>query len=486
MSPSERELMGIGGAGLVPAPPVVPAGARRPQVRPGAVDATSVPSTQDFSVVYSRWMPALTRYCRGILRSDADAEDAAQNAMLKAMDALATGPAPERLPPWLHRIARNEAISLMRRRDSAVALSDDDHPAGPSLEEVASTRRRLSQLLTDLQALPERQREALVLREVDGLAHRDIAGQLGITEAAAQQAVLDARRSLHAFEVGRALECDSVQTWLSAHEHARLRTRGVRAHLRDCGDCRGFSSALGTRPRDLAALLPGIGTGGLVARIIALFGGGGSGVKAALATGVLATAGAGILVAPHDQGGPGAGARARPATSAPTGLRSRTPAPVPAAHPATRSADRRSSRARSRRAATVTAGRGNDAPRRPVGPATHASAPSPASGTAAGTKGAGTPATTPGRRSPTAAPAPTGTTPTTTTAAPAPTATPSLPPGRLSDAVAPVLDAVTETSKTTVDTATQVVDSGTKVVDAATQDLEQTVEGISGSLTGGG
>jgi RNA polymerase sigma factor (sigma-70 family) len=280
------------------------------------VDASpvAVPS-QDFSVVYGRWMPALTRYCRTILRSDADAEDAAQNAMLKAMDALAAGPAPDHLPSWLHRIARNESISLMRRRQDAVALEDHDEATGATTEEVAATRRRLGDLLTDLRALPTRQREALVLRELDGLSHRSIAAQLGITEAAAQQAVLDARRSLHAYADGRALACDRVQTWLSAHEHARLRSRGVRAHLRDCGTCTDFAGALRTRPRDLAALLPVAGAGGLVARIAALFAAAPAGAQVALGLGVLATAGAGLTI--ELPSAPGRGAPDRSVAAAP-------------------------------------------------------------------------------------------------------------------------------------------------------------------------
>ncbi len=259
-------------------------------------------SAGDFSLVYSQWMPSLTRYCRRILKSDADAEDAAQNAMLKAMDALASGPPPDRLPPWLHRIARNEAITLMRRRRPAVVLDEvGDCASGPGLEEVAATRVRLAELLSDVQALPDRQREALVLRELDGLSHRAIADHLAISESAAQQAVLDARQSLQAFEAGRSLQCDSVQSWLSAHEHARLRTRGVRAHLRACHDCTAFSTGLRRRPGQLALLLPG-GAGGLLARLAALFGGGGG--KALVAAGVVATAGGAVVVVHEERAAP--------------------------------------------------------------------------------------------------------------------------------------------------------------------------------------
>lgn len=313
MSPSE--IRPSRGAGLVPAP-------RR-------ADRGCVRDHQDFATVYDRWMPQLTRYCRGLTRSEADAEDAAQNAMLKAMAALERGPAPEQMQPWLHRIAHNEAISLMRRRGTVgAAVPTDVLPdrGGPSLEEVAAVRGRLQEMLGDLRALAPRQREALMLRELEGRSYREIAAELGVSEAAAQQTVLAARRSLQDCDAGRALACEPVQRWLSAHEHARVRTRRVRAHLRDCDGCRGFQAALRTRPRDLRLLFPGGAAAGLVGRLLALVGGPGSGVaaKAVVGAGVAATAAAGVLtVAPH------APRPAHPATP-PRVVVASTPALVPA------------------------------------------------------------------------------------------------------------------------------------------------------------
>ncbi|UTI64993.1 RNA polymerase sigma factor [Paraconexibacter antarcticus] len=284
----------------------------------------------DFAAVYDRWMSQLTRYCRGLTRSEADAEDAAQNAMLKAMAALRRGPAPEQLQPWLHRIAHNEAISLMRRRGTAgAAVPTDVLPdvGGPSLEEVAAVRGRLQEMLGDLRALAPRQREALMLRELEGRSYREIAQVLDVSEAAAQQTVFAARRSLQDCDAGRALDCEPVQRWLSAHEHALVRTRRVRAHLRDCDGCRGFQAALDTRPRDLRLLLPG-GTGaGLVGRLLGLLGGGsGVAAKAVVGAGLAATATAtaGLLaIAPAPARRAGLATR-RPAVAA-TPAREATP-----------------------------------------------------------------------------------------------------------------------------------------------------------------
>jgi len=449
---------------------------------------------QDFSLVYGRWMPSLTRYCRSILRNDADAQDAAQNAMLKAMHALATGPAPEQLPPWLHRIARNEAISLMRCRRDAVALEDHHETAGPTTEEVVATRRRLGDLLADLQALPERQREALVLRELDGLSHRGIAAQLGITEGAAQQAVLDARRSLHAFADGRALECDRVQSWLSAHEHARLRSRGVRAHLRDCGSCSDFAAALRTRPRDLAALLPVAGAGGLLARIAALFAGGPVGAKVALGLGVLATAGAGLALEPP--GAVTAPPDPRPAAVAPAGAHDVTGITATAAGSGGATGANRTAGSR-----VTHARRGSQGDRRTgdgatskhaafgVSPAAGAAPVHAASAPTDGGSGSGS-----GHVSEPSSSTPAGSTPAPSSGT---TVVPSAP-KPVADALAPVVQAVDEVvapvvtavqdTVTTVTSATDHVGGTVQgVVDqAAATDPTGTVGKLTGGLTGGG
>ena len=246
------------GAGLVPAP-VHGAWTKAQDPVPSAdrkrMGGSATGSEPAFAAIYDRYMPALTSYCRRLLGSSHDGEDAAQNAMVKAMRALAAKPPPEHLRPWLYRIAEREAISLARRRVRTDDL-DSTHAATDSSEETALARQRLAQLISDLQALPERQREALVMRELGGHSHAEIARELGCTEAAAQQAVFDARASLHQFGEGRALECTTVQATLTDRDHGRLRTRRVRAHLRACEGCRGFEGALAGGHRTLGGLLP--------------------------------------------------------------------------------------------------------------------------------------------------------------------------------------------------------------------------------------
>jgi RNA polymerase sigma factor (sigma-70 family) len=209
-----------------------------------------------FAVIYDRYMPSLLRYCRRILGSVDDAEDAAQAAMVSAMRGLGQRP-PRRLRPWLYRIAHNEAISVARRHvHNEPLLETEQQGVGPDPEQAAATRARLAQLLADLHALPGRQRDALVMRELCGRSYAEIATELGSSEAAAQQAVFEARLSLHEFGKGRDLACVEIQRSISACDHARLYTRRVRAHLRACECCSAFERDLYSRRRDFALLLP--------------------------------------------------------------------------------------------------------------------------------------------------------------------------------------------------------------------------------------
>jgi RNA polymerase sigma factor (sigma-70 family) len=249
------------------------------ETTPHTADACGVGlSAIAFEEIYGQHMPELTRYCRGILRNRADAEDAAQNAMERALKALTEGPAPKRMRPWLFTIAQRESVNLLRRRSrQGLAELDESAPApGGSPEELARVRERLAELLSDLQSLAPRQREVLVARELDGRSYADIAVDLGVTEAAAQQLVLEARQSLRQCEAGRSLACAEVQTWISSHDHAVIRTRKVRAHLRGCDACRGFQHAIASRRRDFGLLLPGMGGSALWSAISAGLGQGGA------------------------------------------------------------------------------------------------------------------------------------------------------------------------------------------------------------------
>jgi RNA polymerase sigma factor (sigma-70 family) len=241
-----------------------------------------------FTALYERHHQALYRYCRSILHHDEDAHDALQSTMAKAFAALQHEERDFDLRPWLFRIAHNEAISLLRRRRDALPL-DTAQPVGrDSLPGTVETRERLARLREDLVDLPERQRAALVLRELSGLGHDEIATVLDSSPRAVKQTIFEARTSLGECDEGRAMACADIQRMLSDADGRVLRGRRVRAHLRSCRSCRQFKAALAQRPSDLALLAPPLPAAAGAALLTAIAGGG-----AATAGGGAAGAGAG-------------------------------------------------------------------------------------------------------------------------------------------------------------------------------------------------
>jgi RNA polymerase sigma factor (sigma-70 family) len=167
------------------------------------VDEAKAGSDAAFAALYVRYERAVRARCFGVLRDHHEAADAAQNAMLSALRALRRDDPPSNPRGWLLSIARNEAVSLLRRSRPAEPLEAHPAGAGPGADEGAFERERLRQLVDDLNALPDRQRGALLLREASGFSYRDIASALGTSAGNARQTVHAARRNMHKRRVGR-------------------------------------------------------------------------------------------------------------------------------------------------------------------------------------------------------------------------------------------------------------------------------------------
>jgi DNA-directed RNA polymerase specialized sigma24 family protein len=191
-----------------------------------------------FGVIFERYHAPLYRYCAGILRNSELAAAALQKTMLAALRGLKGKERSVALRPWLYRIANDEAASLLHARPSREALSQ-----------------------SELRDLPERQRSALLLRELNELDYDELAAALEITPSAARQEVFNARRALEPAGGARSPACLPIQTEMSAHEDRFERRRDIRTHLEECPDCRAFATALAERPPKLQALFalpPGV------------------------------------------------------------------------------------------------------------------------------------------------------------------------------------------------------------------------------------
>ncbi|MEA2193926.1 MAG: hypothetical protein QOG42_360, partial [Solirubrobacteraceae bacterium] len=239
-----------------------------------------------FSALYERYYEPLLSYCRSILLNAEDANDATQSALENALRALPRREPGRPLKPWLYRIAHNESINIVRRRQPVTAgIETDDLLTVPGPEVDAEQRTRLAQLVDDLRMLPERQRGALVMRELSGLSYDEIGVALNVSNEAARRAVFDARTALHDAVDGRATECTSVRRCLSDGDRRHLRARGVRAHLRHCDDCATFERAMGVRQADLHVLGPWLGGAGALGLIGLGAGGAGSSILVASGAG---------------------------------------------------------------------------------------------------------------------------------------------------------------------------------------------------------
>src|SRR5215475_7404046 len=107
-----------------------------------------------FSTLYKRYQRPLYRYCRSILRSDADAHDAVQSTLARAFEALRRGQRDAPVRPWIYRIAHNESVSLIRARKASDELSSYLTPSVARPDDRAHERDMLSSLVDDLRQLP--------------------------------------------------------------------------------------------------------------------------------------------------------------------------------------------------------------------------------------------------------------------------------------------------------------------------------------------
>jgi RNA polymerase sigma factor (sigma-70 family) len=251
-----------------------------------------------FEQIYVRYHQDLYRFCLAMVGNPPDAQDALQNTMIKVLRSLPGEKRQIKLKPWLYRIARNEAVEILRRRRESTELEPEQMPVA-ALTETAETRERLRTLLADLEQLPERQRAALVMRELSGLDFDQIGTAFGSSAAVARQTLYEARLSLRQLDAGREMRCAEVMQELSNADGRVTRRREIQAHLRTCADCRAFQDDIAKRHEDLAALapLPVAASAGLLKGVL------GSGASASAAAGGLG-------------GGVGAGAGKAIATSA--------------------------------------------------------------------------------------------------------------------------------------------------------------------------
>ena len=151
-------------------------------------------------MLVARHLPVLLGVARRMLRDDAEAEDVAQEALIKLWSAGATlelGPGGAR--PWLRRVVTNLSIDRIRarRRTDVTDEVPEQEVAADQLTGLVDGDLAV-RVNTALQALPERQRQALTLFHYEGLSQIEVGEILGVSDEAVESLLSRARRALRA------------------------------------------------------------------------------------------------------------------------------------------------------------------------------------------------------------------------------------------------------------------------------------------------
>ncbi|HEV2786271.1 MAG TPA: sigma-70 family RNA polymerase sigma factor, partial [Solirubrobacteraceae bacterium] len=221
--------------------------------------------------LFHRHHAALYRFCLGFLSHGDEAADVMQTVWERAFVTFSKRDgAVLKVRPWLYAVARNECLDVVRGRGAhqTVDMSEVELSGGVVPEERVEQRAELQLLLDDLAELSERQRSALVLRELAGLDAQELASTLETSPARALGLVAEARRSLVARRGGRGMPCAAAQRELG---HMRRRSSAVQSHLDCCSHCRTFERRRRGRSLSSLAFSPPLFVQDLVAQLSALF-----------------------------------------------------------------------------------------------------------------------------------------------------------------------------------------------------------------------
>ena len=234
-----------------------------------------------FRVIHDRYRARLLAYVRQMLAGlHPDAEDVLQDVFVRAYAGLRAHGRELSLRPWLYRIAHNRCVDELRRPMPPVLETLELAPSLAGDPVVQSEQREsLRRLIVDIGRLPDQQRSALLMRELSGMAYREIAGVLNLSVPAVKSLLVRARVGLAAAVEARDTACQEIRTELATAHDRGVRASGIaRRHLHDCSGCRDYRSELRSVSRQLAALTPAIGPFGALARLLGVESGGGAAV----------------------------------------------------------------------------------------------------------------------------------------------------------------------------------------------------------------
>jgi RNA polymerase sigma factor (sigma-70 family) len=280
-----------------------------------ATTAIGVAAARELDELYRLHAAEVFRYAYAVLGNRADAEDVTQTTFVNALRALERGEKPRKPTNWLITIAHNLIRQRFRQQQSRPVEVELDRDVAAT--EDADDGPSIDDLVRALQRIPPTQRQALVLRELEGRSYKEIGALLDVSQSALEALIFRARRSL-AEELESLVTCDRAELALSRETDGRLgrkERRRLVAHLDECASCarvaargikrRGAFKALAVLPLPFSLMffkgapsayaatgLPTIGAGAGAAAGTAA-GVGAAGVTAKVAIGLAAVAVAG-------------------------------------------------------------------------------------------------------------------------------------------------------------------------------------------------
>src|ERR671933_1654492 len=213
-------------------------------------------SDDAFRVLHDRYRQRLFAYVRQMLSSHSrqDAEDVLQDVFVRAFGALRADARQINVRAWLYRVAHNRCIDHLRRPvpPPADVFEVSRKPLHDPIEE-AQRREDLARLVQDIARLPEQQRSALLMREIDGMSYADLAGALDVTVPAVKSLLVRARVGLVDAAEARDAACHEIRADLmDAYDRGVKASSRARRHLRGCEACSEYRVALRGMRRSFA------------------------------------------------------------------------------------------------------------------------------------------------------------------------------------------------------------------------------------------
>jgi RNA polymerase sigma factor (sigma-70 family) len=207
-----------------------------------------------FEVFYARYHADVLSFCRHMLGSLDDAEDAVQQTFLATYRQIHNSSPPRHPRAWLYTVARNRCLTTIRaRRESSLAAHE---PSTEGLAEEVERRHELRELLGDVGRLPEDQRVALLLFELGALDQSEIAETIGCAPKKVKALVYQARTTLAHRAEARNARCGEIRQQLATLRGGTLNSRALKHHLQICEGCAEYRDEVRRQRARFGLILP--------------------------------------------------------------------------------------------------------------------------------------------------------------------------------------------------------------------------------------